>query len=250
MSGQDAYRRQEASVCETFAADWRHADDSSDFHRSLEAAALRHVLPGSRVLEIGVGPAFVPLRLYADRGCHATGLDYLPEALIAAHARARAQSAPLDLVRGSALALPFRDESFDAVMSFGLIEHYDQTLARRMLAEHGRVSRRGGLVLVSVPSSLDLAHSLRRRWLGTRYPYYPERSLTPWRLAGEMRAVGLEPQVSDGYAPLWGLRQARFAYPITAALVKTGLLGQLEASSNPQLLSWFGGFTLQVARRL
>lgn len=248
LDHQDVGSEEEA-VCEAFSKDWTSAASSSDFHESLERAALRHVPSGARVLEVGVGPGYVPRRLARERGCRATGLDYLPAALESARSQAGAGEPRLDLVRGSAFSLPFAEASFDAVMSFGLVEHYDSLGSRRILAEHRRVCRPGGLVLVSTPSSLDIAHSLRRRWLGRAYPHHPERSYHPWSLGRELRKVGLELLASDGYAPLWGLRQARLAYPFTALLYKIGVLDRLGQSANPTLLAWLGGFTLQVARR-
>jgi ubiquinone/menaquinone biosynthesis C-methylase UbiE len=240
---------QEAAVAEVFAREWETIDPSSEFHESLGRAALRHVPAGAHILEIGVGPGFVPLQLQRELGCVAFGLDFLWGALESARRHAAATQAAVHLVRGSAFELPFREESFDAVMSFGLIEHYDRAGALRILEEHRRVCRPGGVVLVSTPSSLDFFHSLRRRWLGRDYPYYPERSLTPWALARELRRAGLETVAADGYAPLWGLRQIRAAHVFTAALYKTGILDRLRRTNDANLLSWVGGFTLQVARR-
>lgn len=239
----------EQAVCGTFSGDWTNASMSSEFHDSLERAALRHVPMGARVLEVGVGPGYVPRRLARERGCRATGLDYLPAALVSARSLARGEDPLLNLVRGSAFCLPFAEACFDAVMSFGLVEHYDSAAGHTILAEHRRVCRPGGLVLVSVPSSLDIAHSLRRLWLGRSYPYYPERSYSPWALRRELCELGLEFVASDGYAPLWGLRQSRLAYPLTALLYKMGVLDRLGQSESSLVLAWLGGFTLQVTRR-
>jgi len=118
-----------------------------------------------------------------------------------------------------------------------------------MLAEHARVCRRGGLVIASTPNTLDLLHGLRRLVLGRRYPFFPERSYSRWALARELRSVGLAPEVADGSAPLWSLRQSRVAYPLTAVMHKTGLLSLVSRLSSASLLSLIGNLTLQVARK-
>jgi len=100
-----------------------------------------------------------------------------------------------------------------------------------------------------VPNSLDLVHTARRRWLGQRYAYSPERSYTRWSLARELRRQGLTPVAHDGYALLWSLRQVWLAYPLTAALHKLGLLRRLGEVETPSLLSLLGNLTMQVAEK-
>jgi hypothetical protein len=134
-------------------------------------------------------------------------------------------------------------------MSHGVIEHFPERQARSMLTEHARVCRRGGLVIVSVPNSLDLVHSVRRSLLGRRYAFFPERSYSRWSLSRELHNVGLRPETADGYAPFWSLRQSGLAYPLVWVLHRTGLLDAVGRVSNPTLLSVFGNLTLVVARR-
>jgi SAM-dependent methyltransferase len=153
------------------------------------------------------------------------------------------------LVRASGFTLPFRDSAFDVVMSHGVIEHYSEARARELLAEHARVCRPGGMVLVSTPNSLDVLHSVRRWWLGRRYPYFPERSYSRWALARELWRQGLEPVMADGYAPLWSLRQTRVAYPVAAIMYKAGVLSAVASLSRPSVLSVLGSFVLQGARK-
>jgi SAM-dependent methyltransferase len=51
---------------------------------------------------------------------------------------------------GSALALPFADESFDVVAAFDVVEHCDPEAA--VLNELARVLTPGGRLLLSVPA--------------------------------------------------------------------------------------------------
>ncbi len=229
------------------AWDWQVETGESDFYFSLVRAVRRHLPTGARVLEIGVGSGYLLSQLETRHGCRCFGVDLLPSAMRASRATAQHFGATLRLMIGSGFALPHPEGSFDVVMSFGLIEHFEPARTRVLLSEHARVCRLGGLVIVSTPNALDLCHSARKLVLGSRYPYYPERSYSPWGLAQELRRVGLRPVAGDGYAPLWSLRQIKVAYPLTALLYKTGLLRAFSLVSRPSLLSWIGNMTLQVA---
>lgn len=83
----------------------------------------------------------------ARRGCEVTGLDYVPDLLGRARARARAEDLEVTLVEGDAEALPFPDASFDRVLSVvGVMFAPDQA---RAAAELARVSRPGGTIALA-----------------------------------------------------------------------------------------------------
>jgi arsenite methyltransferase len=75
--------------------------------------------PGDRVLDVACGRGASAVHLAEQFGCHVTGLDYGPEDVAAAQARAAAKGvAHLTAFRqGDAEGLPFDDGSFDAVVS-------------------------------------------------------------------------------------------------------------------------------------
>jgi SAM-dependent methyltransferase len=231
--------------------DWRWSPQAgeSEFHDSLVRAVLRQIPHNSRTLEIGVGNGYLLSQLAQRAACTGVGVDRLGGATTASQGTAAFWGASLQLVRGSGFALPFQDGAFDVVMSHGVIEHYSKARARDLLAEHARVCRPGGIVLVSTPNSLDLLHSVRRWWLGKRYCFFPERSYSLWALARELRRHGLTPTMADGYAPLWSLRQTRIAYPLVAILHKTGVLSAVATFSRPWLLSVLGSFVLLGSRK-
>lgn len=74
-------------------------------------------------------------------------------------------------VIGNAISLPFRDECFDLVYSLGVIEHFPET--HIALAEHVRVLKKGGTMLVTVPH-LSLYTPLR--WLVWLIKFRPSGS--------------------------------------------------------------------------
>jgi SAM-dependent methyltransferase len=123
-------------------------------HR-LRRTFVTRVPPPARVLEAGCGPAHFTLALHA-RGYDAVGLDWGAATL----ARVRRRHADVVLHEGDVRASPFPDQSFDAVYSPGVCEHFPEG-PDAVLADAFRVLRRGGLAFVSTPFLNALR---RRRW--------------------------------------------------------------------------------------
>lgn len=98
---------------------------------------------GMRVLDVATGPGYAAAAA-SLRGADAVGIDFAAAQV----ALARAQYPTLEFHQGDAEALPFPDESFDAVVSnFGML-HFARP--ERMLAEAHRVLRTGGRVAFTV----------------------------------------------------------------------------------------------------
>jgi SAM-dependent methyltransferase len=114
--------------------------------RETMAAALPHLRlkPGMRVLEVGCGAGgYTELMAMALHGKGQwVGLDH-DEALLA-QARGVALEVPASFEKGSALALPFPNASFDAVVSALLLCVLPSPLDA--LREMARVTKRGGVI--------------------------------------------------------------------------------------------------------
>ncbi len=115
--------------------------------RRIALALLREALRGARaprLLDAGCGTGYNLVALGALG--RTWGVDLSPLAI--AGCRERSVAA----VRGSVLALPFADASFDAVTSFDVLYHAWVSDDRAALAEMARVLRPGGVALVRVPA--------------------------------------------------------------------------------------------------
>lgn len=128
---------------------WGEKPSAADVYPAVSdlLAEITRALPdltGRRVLEVGAGTGREGHEL-ARRGARVCALDFSPEAL----RLSRQISHDVRLVRGDALATPFRDAAFDLVYHQGLLEHFRDPL--RLLREHHRVCQPGGLILVDVP---------------------------------------------------------------------------------------------------
>ena len=102
--------------------------------------------PGDTVLDVATGTAAVAIELVRRTGCSVVGLDQSPEML--AEARRRVAAADLadriELVEGTADALPFEDASFDGLTFTYLLRYVDEP--GRTLRELARVVRPGGSI--------------------------------------------------------------------------------------------------------
>jgi SAM-dependent methyltransferase len=117
----------------------------------------RFVRPGDRVLDAGAGPGRFTLELLR-LGAHVVALDISPGQLELLRARVPNVEAHVgDVTDLSA----FGDASFDVTVCFGGPLSYVLDRAEDALAEIVRVTRPGGLVLVSVMSTIGtLVHYL------------------------------------------------------------------------------------------
>ena len=95
------------------------------------------------VLDVAAGNGNATLAA-ARRGCKVTSTDYVPALLDRGSERARAERVDVKFQVADAEALPFKDASFDAVLStFGVMFSPDQAKAASELA---RVCRPGGRI--------------------------------------------------------------------------------------------------------
>ncbi len=101
--------------------------------------------PGERVLDVATGTGMVAAELLSRCECSVVGIDQSAEMLAAARARfAAAPGAHVELVEGQAEALPFADESFDALTVTYLLRYVEDP--RATMTELARVVRPGGRV--------------------------------------------------------------------------------------------------------
>jgi SAM-dependent methyltransferase len=103
--------------------------------------------PGERILDVGCGDGYYD-DLIARSGAEVTGIDVNRRRL--AVARSRYESDRIDFRFMDAERMEFEDGSFDKVVSFCVIEHFDQD--QRVLEHAHRVLKPGGLLFLSADS--------------------------------------------------------------------------------------------------
>jgi SAM-dependent methyltransferase len=146
------------AIADTFAA-WQSR--ISDEARLAWLADLLDLLPERPdVLELGVGAGVQSSRILAERG-RLTGVDLSREQL----RRARERLPGATLIHGDFAAVELPPASFDAVVSFYVLNNLPQEEVGPLLLRVAGWLRPGGWFLGSFPSSGNPAW--RGEWLGT-----------------------------------------------------------------------------------
>ncbi len=166
---------------------------------------LRQRLPqGARTLEVGCGSAKLSA-LLAEEGAHITGIDMSWNALQAASKNFITLGVSGTVLQGNAFHLPFESDTYDAVFSTGLLEHFQNPIP--VVAEMVRVLRPGGLFFSDVA---PLKFSLLRMGMyarGWHVQVQDEYPFTGRDIEGWLRACGLK-QIdvfASGVVPPLGL---------------------------------------------
>ena len=101
------------------------------------------------LLDVGCGDGWYTVR-FAEMVKEATGLDPSEQAI--GFAKQLVKKAAFKV--GSATDIPFSDEAFDVVVSIQTLEHISPKALPRACEEIVRVVKRGGTIIISVPSVL------------------------------------------------------------------------------------------------
>lgn len=106
----------------------------------------KYVPPPAGFIEIGCGTGNVSSFL-SQKGYSVTGCDIFKEAIDLAWPN-------FTIIKGSADNLPFEDNMFDVAGIFDVIEHFDNDID--VIKESVRVTKKGGLIALTVPAREDL----------------------------------------------------------------------------------------------
>ena len=144
------------------SGDWLLVSTLRDSERTnLEVEFIASQLPeGARVLDVPCGTGRHAVAL-AERGFAVAGLDISNAVL----ARAREASPDLDLRHGDMRALPWPDDSFDAVLNLWTSFGYFETQAEDegVLAEFARVLAHGGVLILDTINQTAFVRGFRRQ---------------------------------------------------------------------------------------
>lgn len=174
--------------------------------------------PGRRILDVASGFG-QDARALAAHGASVVGAE--PSARMSGLARLLDEKAdgPLPVwVRSWSDALPFANQSFDAVICKGAIDHFDRPALA--LAEMARVTKRDGRVVLAIANFESFAcraarglDHVRERWQGRelrrgrRHYDVPHDHFTRYELAlmREQASTELEIDFVEGISLAWGV---------------------------------------------
>lgn len=176
---------------------WDHTSFASVMttirNRSIVPVLHRYLKPQDRILEAGCGNG-AWVRYFEDQGFHAVGMDNNRRIL------AQASDLEIALVESDVLQKCFPENTFDACLSLGVIEHFPEG-PQAPLRELRRVLKPGGYLFVSTPCNnwvrklfnhplrdlVNLAHRLRGRKL-----HFVEYRFERHELVEYVRSQGFE----------------------------------------------------------
>jgi SAM-dependent methyltransferase len=185
---------------------------------------------GTPVLEVGAGSGRDALGL-VKAGAIGVVLDYSPASLAIVQRLAREQGLPIHLVQADALAMPFRDDTFQVVFHQGLLEHFRDPMP--LMKENARIARRGGRVVVDVPQTFHLYTAMKQTLIAmNRWFAGWERQFTPAELEGVCRRSGLRVRRTYGDWMVPGL-----AYRVFRELLKRGFGARLPLEPSVPVLT-------------
>jgi len=100
------------------------------------------------MLNIGCGYGWFENWAIASKVKHITGIEIDEPSLKSAK---QLQSQHASFKVGSAIKIPFKDNSFDTVVSWEVLEHIPKNTENKMFAEVARVLKKGGTFYLSTP---------------------------------------------------------------------------------------------------
>jgi ubiquinone/menaquinone biosynthesis C-methylase UbiE len=224
--------------------------------------ALNTILPPppASVLECGCGSAEVSAAM-AAQGYDCTLLDASPAALHVARRRFERRGLRATYTLGNVYSLPFQDNTFDILTSFGLLEHFVDV--EKVIAEMVRVIKPGGMFFADiVPERFSVQTVGTVFNAGVRLAYYgmqgdPRRGLYEAgrlfrpdfyennypleRYRQYMRDAGLRGIVIRGNRPVPVLTlPSVIERPYVKALQRGGALWHRFDEAGTPLTNWWG----------
>lgn len=132
-------------------------------------------LTGKKILEIGVGPGKMLLRI-AKKGYRVTGIELRKGMAYEARKKVRDAGYDVDILNQSVYKMPFQDETFDCiVMTFVLAEITDLD---RAIVEMKRVLKKNGKVVIiagGIPQNRNMTARILFKMVGLSSSLHLER---------------------------------------------------------------------------
>lgn len=142
---------------------WNHNDFEAMYQSCKDDDAVRITIQNipskkSRILEAGSGSGRVVKYLY-DMGYKKVEGIELNKAIVKQFNK---MFPDLKVIQGDILDMPYKDESFNIIASYGVIEHFVPGLSEPLIALK-RVLKKNGVLIVSVPS-MNLLRTIQYGW--------------------------------------------------------------------------------------
>ncbi len=163
---------------------------SGNLYFSVQNKLTRYPIPvtrmrpgsGERLLDIGCNWGRWSIAA-AKKGYKPVGIDPNLDAVLAARRVSKQLGVVTDFVVGDARFLPFFEDSFDTVFSYGVFQHFSKDNVRTSFDEIARVLKAGGNTLIQMPNMYGIRQYQQYRRRGfTEGEAFDVRYWTPSEL--------------------------------------------------------------------
>lgn len=181
---------------------------SGNLYFSVQNKLTRYPIPDTR-LEPGNGEHLLDIGCNwgrwsiaaAMKGYKPIGIDPSLDAVLAARRVSKQLGVETDFVVGDARFLPFLDNAFDTVFSYGVFQHFSKDNVRTSLDQVARVLKPGGKTLIQMPNKYGIRQYQQYRRRGyTEGEAFDVRYWTPSELMETFeKKFGKTKMTSDCY---------------------------------------------------
>jgi SAM-dependent methyltransferase len=161
----------------------------TDAIEMIEATPEAQIPRGGRLIDLGCGTANGLIIFHEQFGTLGVGVDVSNEMLNIARAKLEGRNLPVEVHQMDGEHLPFDDDSFDAGISFEVLEHTPEPA--RLLCELARVVKPEGTVIVTTPNTLwEPVHWFAAK-TGLHHSEGPHRNVSRHEILEGLAAAGL-----------------------------------------------------------
>ena len=181
-----------------------------NLYKNLSAGLSRYPIPdfplprGNGELLLDIGCNWGRWTIAAKRaGYRPIGIDPSFEAIVAAKRIARQLGEDVQYVVADARRLPFADETFDVVFSYGVLQHFSKRDVATAVEEIARALKRDGSSWVQMPNALGALNVVRLAQRGFREgDEFEVRYWKPGELKRVFQRIGPTELSTDGFFTL------------------------------------------------
>ncbi|QWD44506.1 class I SAM-dependent methyltransferase [Polynucleobacter paneuropaeus] len=145
---------------------------------------------GKKILDIGCGYGWFEIFLLSKSPQEVVGMECSTKDLntISEHINDNR----LTLKVGSAILIPYQDNTFDIVTSWEVIEHIPKNSESKMLTEISRVLKPGGSAYLSTPKKSLFSNLLDPAWILMGHRHYQYQDFKKFSEAAKLDIVNFE----------------------------------------------------------
>jgi ubiquinone/menaquinone biosynthesis C-methylase UbiE len=144
------------------------------YHSEVSRVVKSKFIKNKTVLDVGCGFGWAELLFSKLNPKHMVGVDYSEECLVVAR---KFKHPSCSFKKGDALQLPFKDNTFDTVISFEVLEHIPKHTEDKMFSELYRVLKPGGHLFLSTQHRNFFSTVLDPAWWLIGHRHYTQNAI-------------------------------------------------------------------------